>query len=490
MFSTSRHNLGIYRGIGNICQYVIPKGHLEGLAPQTAIENALARVILGLGGLRVGIIGEDRNQASFVAVPSLDLLGFVQWKTVTTSDPSDHDNQVLQLFRDRLEQLWPDTAHRPPWKLVVLQVENADNDAVVLEILFAVHHALADGKSTSIFHSQLLRELNSTSSGPPAELNRHVLTFTEPPVLAPSQEELIPFKISWPYFLKLLWREILCPSWLQPTPTFEPWCGKPICLEPHQLGVRLVTINPDTVSSLIATCRTHGATLTAILHVLVLASLARRVPADAASAFSCETSISYRPWAKLPPSVDIDLDAVLTDLVTSSSRIWGPETVEKLRSALEDDSGAQDTEEDNILWPLAAEWRAEMKAKVASLPNDDLTGLMGYVSDWEKRWLDRIGKARDCTWDFANVGSMSGVTPGGEQGWSIRRSLFAQPAKVAGPALGVGISGVEGRDLTLTFTWQETIIDATLVDGLVADLGAWFEQFARMKRFGVFEGRG
>lgn len=468
---------------------MIPKGHLGGLAPQTAIENALARVILGLGGLRVGIIGEDTNQASFVTVPSLDILDFVQWKTVTATTSSDHDDQVLQLCRERLEQLWPDTAHRPPWQLVVLQVETADNDAVVLEILFAVHHALADGKSTSIFHSLLLRELNGTSSGPPAALDRHVLSFTEPPVLAPSQEELIPFKISWPYFVKLLWREVLCPSWLQPTPTFELWCGKPVCLEPHKLGLRLVAINPHTVSSLLVVCRTHGATLTAILHVLILASLARRVPADTASAFSCETSISYRPWAKLPPGVDIDLDAVLADLATSSSRIWGPEIVEKLRCALEDGSGAQDTQEDSLLWPLAAEWRAEMKAKVASLPKDDPTGLMGYVSDWNKRWLDRIGKARDCTWDFANVGSMSGVTRGSEKGWSIRRSLFAQPAKVAGPALGVGISGVEGRDLTLTFTWQETILDATLVDGLVADLGAWLEQFARTQRFGVFEGR-
>lgn len=407
---------------------------------------------------------------------------------VARTGPSDHDDRVLQLFRDRLEQLWPAPARRPPWQLLVLQVDDADDegDAVVLEILFAVHHALADGKSTSIFHAQLLRELNSPSSGPPAELDRHVLTCTQPPLLAPSQEELIPFKTSWPYFLKLLWREVLCPAWLQPAPTVEPWCGKPICLDPHKLGIRLVTIPPDTVASLLAACRTHGATLTALLHVLILASLARRVPADTASAFSCETSISYRPWAKLPPGVDMDLDAVLADLATSSFKTWGPEAVGKLRRRA---PGGDD--EDGLLWPLATEWRAEMKAKLASLPNDDPTGLLGYVGDWKQRWLGRIGKARDCTWDFANVGSMSGVTPGGgeNKGWSIRRSLFAQPAKVAGPALGVGIAGIEGRDLTMTFTWQETILEATLVDDLVADLRAWFEQFALTNRFVVFEGQ-
>lgn len=486
LFSTSRHNLGIYRGIANSCQYVIAKENLKGVAVQSVVENALARVILRLGGLRVGIVGEDTNRACFVQVPSMNLLDFIQWKTVTTSSP--HDEHVLQLLSDRLEQLWPDIAHRPPWKLLVLEVDSADKDVVLLEIVFAVHHAVADGKSTAIFHKQLLRELNG-SSGTPTELKQHVLTFSQPPVLTPSQEELIPFKISWSFFLRLIWSELLCPSWLKPTPAFEPWCGKPICLEPHKLCTRLVTINADTVSGLVSACRTHGATLTAILHVLILASLAHHVPADTASTFSCETSISFRPWARLPPGVDLDLDEALADLATSSDKRWTPEVVSGLRSALMEHAGASAEKEEALIWPLAAEWRTGMKAKVASLPNDDSTGLMGYVSDWNRRWLDCIGKARDCTWDFANIGSMSGVTPGCPNGWSIRRTLFTQPAKVAGPALGVGIAGIEGGELTLAFTWQETIIDATIVDGLVKDLDAWFEHFAETGWFGIFEGK-
>lgn len=487
LFSTSRHNLGIYRGIGNICQYVIAKENLQDRPVQSVIEDAVARVILRLGGLRVGIAGEDTNQPAFVQVASMNLLDFIQWKTVTATDSAYHTEQVLQLFKDRLEQLWPSTAQRPPWKLLVLEVDTADKDFVVLEILFAVHHALSDGKSTSTFHSQLLRELNGVS-GPPAELKQHVLTFTQPPVLAPSQEELIHFKISWSFFLKRLWREILCPSWLKSIPTFGPWTGKPISFEPHKLCIRLVTITPETVSSLISACRTHGATLTAILHVLILASLARRVPADTASAFLCETSISYRPWAKLPPGVEMDLEAVLADLATSSDKMWKPEVVAELRSAL-DHEGATTQEENNLFWPLAAEWRTEMKAKVASLPNDDPTGLMSYVSDWNKRWLETIGKPRGATWEIANIGSMRGNSHGDGNGWSIRRALFAQPVKVAGSALAVGAAGVEGREVTLTLTWQETIVDATIVDGLVEDLSAWLERFAVTGTFGIFDGQ-
>lgn len=465
---------------------MIAKETLQGRPVQSVVEDALARVILQLGGLRVGIVGEDTNQPAFVQVASMNLLDFIQWKTVTATKPAQHTEHVLQLFKDRLEQLWPDTAQRPPWKLVVLEVDTADKDSIVLEMLFAVHHALSDGKSTFVFHAQLLRELNA-ASGSPAELKQHVLTFAQPPVLAPSQEQLIPFKISLLFFLKLLWQEILCPSWLKSSPTFAPWTGKPISLEPQKLCVRLLTIHPDTISSLIAACRIHGATLTAILHVLILASLSRRVSADTASAFLCETSISYRPWAKLPPGIEMDLDAVLTDLATSSDKLWTPEVVAKLRSAL-DHGEATMQQENKVIWPLAAEWRTEMKAKIASLPNDDPTGLMSHVSDWNKRWLDCLGKPRDATWEIANIGSMSGGSPDDGNGWSIRRSLFAQPAKVAGSAFAVGVAGIEGRDLTLTLTWQETIVDVTIMDGLVEDLSAWLTSFAATGTFGILDG--
>lgn len=464
---------------------MIAKEELKGLSVQSVVENALARVILQLGGLRVGIVGEGTNQPCFVDVASMNLCDFMQWKTVAAASQVARDEHVSQLFTDRLEQLWPDIAHRPPWKLLVLEFDHGNEDDVVLEMLFAVHHAIADGKSTSVFHSRLLQALNTTS-GPPPELQQHVLSFTQPPVLAPSQEELVRFTTSWPFFLKTLWQELLCPSWLKSAPTFKVWSGKPVALEPHKVGMRLVTIQAAMASGLISACRTHGVTLTGIVHILVLASFARRVQANTASAFSCETSISLRPWAKLPPGLDMDIDEVLADLATSHYQTWEPETVSRLRFAL-DNPRAADGQGEKLVWDLATAWRTAIKAKVASIPNDDPAGLMGYVSDWNKRWLACIGKPRDWTWDIANVGSINGVSPGSESDWSIRRSLFAQPAKVAGPALGVGMAGIQGGDVTLTFTWQETIIETEVVDGLVEDFGTWLQHFERTGRFGIFE---
>lgn len=455
---------------------------------QSAVENALAHLILRLGGLRVGILGEDTNKACFVRVPSMNLQDFIEWKTVTSSSPAQHDEEVLQAIQNRLEQLWPDVPNRPPWKLLVVQKDSSTSDDIVLDIVFTVHHAIADGKSTGVFHSQLLRELNAHSGAPP-ELRDHVLTFTQPPVLAPSQEDLVHLKLSWPFFLTNLWNE-LGPSWLKPTPPPAPWTGKHIVIEPHKLNLRLVTIEPDTVRSLVAACRAHGTTLSGILHVLVLTALARRVPPDVASLFAGSTPISLLPWARLPPGVNVDLTSVLTVLTTGTQTVWGADTVDRLRLGPTRRCAEGTAAEDKLLWPVARRWREEIKAKVATLPGNDVVGLLGYISDFEKYWMAKVGKPRDSTWELSNIGSIKGNTGDGEGSgaWSIRRSLFSQPIVVASSAICINVAGLDGGPVNLVLSWQETVIDNAIVDGVAQDLRAWFKTFRDIGSFGIFHG--
>ncbi|KAL1868744.1 Alcohol acetyltransferase [Diaporthe australafricana] len=479
-WSTSRHAFGIYTGIANSCQYVIADHRLQGRPAETIVEEALSRLILRLGGLRVGIIKENTNQASFVGVKSMNLKDFIEWKTVAASSQAQYDAQVLEMTKDRLEQLWPDTANRPPWKLLVVQNNALAPGKVVLDMVFATHHALSDGKSTMVFHTGLLHELNSCSA-PPAELKSHILSFDQPPSLAPPQQELIQFNISWAFFLKTLWNEF-GPSWLKSTPPIEPWRGKAITLEAHRLKLRLMTIKPEVVTDLVTACRAHGATLTAIIHVLVLVSVTRHVPAEVARAFSSETPIGLLPWAKPSPVVNIDLQAMLSVLNTSANKVWDADTVADLRRRLRE---ADEGLEEHFIWPLAATWRAETKTKIASLPNDDVCGLMDYVTDWQKRWQEKIGTQRDATWEVSNIGLIKGSSNEGQGAWAIQRSFFAQPAFLAGPAFGVNVTGVEGAGVTLTLNWQDGVIDDAIVDGVVEDLSAWLEEFRLKGKFRI-----
>lgn len=481
-FSTSRHALGFNRGIANSCKYVVPKGRLEGRSAQLVVEEALASLILRLSGLRVGITGEDTNNACFVRVPSMNLQDFIQWTTIATGDLDEYDEQVLRGVKNNLEQLWLDPENRPPWQVLVVENEAPVVPNVIeLDIGFAVHHAIADGKSTTVFHTELLRLLNDPPQHSP-ELKDHVLTFTEPPVLVPSQEDLVPCQISWSFFLQALWSQ-LGPAWLKPTPLPQPWTGNPITPEPQTLNLRLVTIAPETVPQLILACRAHNTTLSGILHVLILASFARRIPADVASSFSGQTPISLLPWAKVPPGVRCDLGRELTDLNTGTKRIWDASAVSRLREAFRE---ADTSSEERLIWPFASTWRSEMKAKIGTLPNDDVVGLLRYVGSFDKHWLDKLGKARDATWEISNVGSIRGFTMGGEDAWSITRSLFTQPANVVGAALNVNVAGVVDGPVDLVLSWQDTIIDTATVESIAQDLRNWFDEFGRKGSFGVF----
>lgn len=480
-FSTSRHALGFNRGIANSCQYVVAKDMLRGRSVRMVVEEAVARLILRLGGLRVGITDEDTNKACFVQVPSMNLQDLVNWKTIAVKSSDEYDQQVLHVIKCRLEQLWPDVANRPPWQLLVVQNEHTTSENVVLDVVFAVHHALSDGKSTTVFHSELLRELNSPSS-PTPELVNHQLIFSTRPILAPSQEDLVRPKISWSFFLKVIWSEF-APWWAKPTPSPAPWTGKPVTPEPHKLHLRALTIAPSTVTRLIAACRAHGTTLTGILHILILASFAHHVPKEVASSFSGETPISLLPWAKLPLGSDMDLSRVLTDLTTGTKRVWEAATVADIRSRL---CGADANGEEELIWPLAAIWRNEMKTKVATLPNDDVVGLMQYITDFHKRWLDKLGKARDATWDLSNVGTIRGHSLDGGGPWAIQRSLFTQPVLVAGAALGVNVAGIDGGPVNLVLSWQATVVEEVIVHGVAKDLQAWFDRFGERGEFGIF----
>lgn len=457
----------------------------------TVVEHALARLIIQLGVLRVGIIGEDSRKPCFVRVPSMDLDDFIEWKSIKTSDQAEHDEEVLQSIKNRLEQLWPDVANRPPWKLLVVQDLSSSPEEIVLDIIFATHHALADGKSTAVFHNQLLYELNN-AKGPPPQLKKHILTFSDSPVIAPSQEDLVPLTISWPYLIKTLWKE-LGPAWLKPKPSAAPWTGKAVSPEPQSLHLRLVSIEREIVDRLIVACREHRTTLSGIVHALVLASIARRVPAATASSFASETPISLLPWARLPPDAPaIDLSAVLTVLTTGSKRQWDAKTVWTLRSSLSnypDEPGAEDVgDKEDIIWRLAKDWRDEIKAKLATLPRDDIVGLLAYAGDLRARWLGKIGKPRDATWEVSNIGSMRGEGRAGADAWSIRRSLFSQPVPTASVAFCVNVAGVDGGPVNLVLNWQDTIIDNSVVTGVAEDLRAWTKEFGRSSRFGIVKG--
>jgi len=328
----------------------------------------------------------------------------------------------------------------------------------------------------------LLDELNS-ESGAPAELEDHVLRFRDVPVLVPSQEELVKFRISWPYFLKTLWHHF-APAWLRGTPTVIPWTGKPVSLEPHKLHLRIAEIPADLVPDLLAACRSHHATLTALLHILTLASLSRRLSAKVAPAFVSNTAVSTQPYATVPEG--LKLSETMTDMNTAVTHKFDPDVVSELRAHLEG-SGSSDVE--TYIWGLTTKLRANLKEELSKITTDNIAGLLAWVSDWRKYLLEQIGKPRDSSWAVSNIGSMSISKAGSGEDkagrWRILKTIFTQPVAVIAPAFALNVSGVERGPITIVLNFQEGIVADQVMDGITEDLRVWLANFQQTRSFSM-----
>ncbi|KAJ6445365.1 alcohol acetyltransferase [Purpureocillium lavendulum] len=458
-FSSTRHHIGIYRCVTVTCRY-----HADSPVQLDAAKlyPALATVIADQPMLRVGILDQDTNQAHFSHIHEVDLRSHVSFKPLDCESVSEYEALVAEQQGWHHDQLWPELESRPPWRLAVLQPNAAVHQEIQsVDLVFAFHHSLMDGTSGRRFHELLLAALNQSSqptcSSPDTP---HLLSFPNAPKLPEAQEDVIPFTNSIPYVVKTLWSE-LGPEMLKPRKVV-PWHGKAIDFDiPHRTRVRPVDIPHEVVGSLLKACREHSTSLTALFHALTLVSYALHLPASEAESFAASTPINLRPY--FGPNADPERKDLLRCLITSFSHEYPADAVAAVRRP-----GA---DLDSLVWKTAKQIKDELVEKLASLPKDDINGLMKYVGDWFDFWEKKKGKTRTESWEVSNIGILPKPPPGAT--WSITRLLFTNGSMVAGPALGVNMASAEKSTLTAGISWQDTVVPEALVDSLERDLSTY-----------------
>ncbi|KAK3956356.1 alcohol acetyltransferase [Pseudoneurospora amorphoporcata] len=472
IYSSSRHALGFYRCLANTCRYAVPWSVLQGKSVPDVLEAAVANLVLRLPRLSLAITGDEASRPCFASVPSLDLSYHLECVELPAElDSHARDSHLLHILEAQHNQLWPDVATRPPWRLLAVYEPRPSHyqDRLILDIVLAIHHSLADGRSTAIFHASLLDELNKPPARPSC-LEDHVLRMPSKPHghILPPQEELVKFTTSWRFLAGTLWSEFAS-GWLRKPATDLPWTGAPVRPDPYQTRLRLVTIPAKAVSQLLANCRANGTTLTPLLHVLILTSLARRLPAETATSFQSCTPIDLRPFIQSGSHVT-DLADAFGVLVTSASHSFDSSRLSGLR---EQASG------ENI-WCLAQTLRQELKERVETIPQDDMVNMLSWITNWRGFWLNKVDKPREQTWEVSNIHSLRGSPEGtaNETGanWEILRSVMSQCAIVAGPALCASVSGVIGGPISIALSWQQGIIESEVVEGVAYDLQLWMDQ--------------
>ncbi|PNP38874.1 hypothetical protein TGAMA5MH_09098 [Trichoderma gamsii] len=475
-YSSSRHHLGIYRCVTVSVRHLHPQPSplLQGTQISPAFFAALASIVKDQPILRVGITGEDSSNAHWTHIPQVDLRDHVSVELVPCETVQEYEDKIAERQGWEQDQKWQNLETRSPWRITILR-PSSDNEAVLKElggqedVFLFFHHALMDGTSGREFHEMLLSAL-AAHQNQDKDFST-VLSFPEPPSLNEPLEDAVNFTFSWRFMLSVLWNHF-GPRFLKPKP--QPvWNAKPYNFSlPYKTRIKPIDISPETLAVLLEACRKHSVTLTALLHSLVLTSLATRLSSSPAEspAFFSGTPISLRPYlAKKPDDTDKpSASPPLRCLVSTCFHQFSPATVSALR--------APNADINALIWENAAQAKKDLATKLALIPRDDIVAMLKYVSNWMEFWRKRDGMPRSESWEISNVG----VLKSAETTDSPRatRMLFSNGAMAAGPPIGVDVASVAGSKLTLSVSYQDKVVDDELVEQLRSDLRGYAEKLA------------
>ncbi|KAM5354503.1 hypothetical protein ACJ41O_001150 [Fusarium nematophilum] len=460
IYSSSRHPLGLYRCVAVTARYTLPPNTPPSNA---AILIALASVTNAHPMLRVGILGEDTNTAHFSHIHEINLDNHVEFRVVPDADDYEKTLEEIQAWCH--DQLWQDVETRPPWRIIVLR---PGANPAFEDVIFSFHHSLMDGTSSRQFHEHLLTELNAlplkTSSEPQV-----ILSFPDAPFLPEPQDAILEYTRSLSFWASALWEE-LGPSFLKPSKQ-AIWSGQPVDFaHPHKARVHTVDIPSPVVSSLLSAARSHGTSITALLHSLILTSLTHLIPD--APGFQSSTPINMRPY--MSAAADPSVRDTFRVLITVMSHQFSASDLSALRNPKSDF--------DALIWENARRVKDQINKRIATLPADDNSSLLPYISDWASHWHGKDGQPRDESWELSNIGLLQ-LPPADDAKRSISRVLFTNGIMVAGSPLSVSVCSVPGGALTLGISWNEGVVEEDVMKGLAMDLEVFMRRLHETGRF-------
>lgn len=445
--------MGLYRAVVVSANYSIPSRNPS----KEAILAALGNLIADNPILRVGIKDEGSTDAYFTHIPEMKLEDFVEFHASTSDQEFSKDLENLHCWCH--DQIFQDVETRPPWRVIVLRsdAKSPDYEAVI----FAFHHSLMDGMGGRLFHEKLLAKLNALPSEP---LAPGALSFPECPELPGPQEKVVD------YTTTVTHRLLNFLTWIRPwflTPgAQEIWSAEPIDFSrPHKTRLTSLDIPPDVVKSVLEATRSHGTSVTGLLHAIALASLSRRVPE--APGFVSSTPISMRPY--ISPTVDSAVKEALFGCVSGTVHEHSSAEVNALRNA-------KGEALDDLVWKHARKVKNELKQKTSTLPANEGLQALESITDWTEFLVERDGQKRKRTWEVSNVGMLTQADEIGEGKRAISRAMFTNSPMISSDPMSISVISAKNGMLTLGITWNEGIVDEELMEGLKEDLAASMEQ--------------
>lgn len=415
-----------YRGTSISSRFSIP---VRLVGPESrdelvqVVERAISDTILKHGILQVGISDADSKSPTWVQLESLNLRQHIIWRF---NDSQENLDTILQeVIADEVDATYGELEYRPGWRIVVIRPQQAD----FVEIIFTWNHPHCDGTSGKIFHASLLESLNAATRGNNTQnsvYDSSVVRLPDSPLrLPPPIEQICKLPVTLPYLLKTTWEE-RGPTALTAKPTQAKWAPIPSRSSPFKTQVRAFTLEADELEKVLLACRQHKTTLTGLLHVLTLASLASRLSQEVAPAFASGTTIDMRRYVDdSPPAYPwLQLNHTMGNFVTLMTHEFERELVGRIRSLLcrplgsvaasGSDQGDErpaflSTDLLGLIWPAAARVRGEIVRRLELGTKNDIVGIMRFVGDWWQEMASAARKPRLHSWWITGIGVLDGA---------------------------------------------------------------------------------
>jgi len=411
---------------------------------------ALSKVILQHPLLCVGIVNEDKHDAAFVRLNSIDLSKCLEYKVISASTKAEYDKSLEGILEHQHSQSWSDLDIRPGWKLIVVEGSfEASSNRFVFDAIFAFHHALGDGSSGIVFHQSMLEALNRSKMPDSDGFTKHIVQIPDSIALPPPTEEQINFQVSWAFLAKEVWH-VLLSKWS----TFlgrGPWAGFPPSaqsIQAYRSRVKVFSISPEQLSIILHNCREQRSTLTGLLYGIITVALALRIPT--ARSFNTLTPYSLRHL--LDPSRKEDMG-----MYVSSYEITYP--LEHISSIIK--SRHSSVQLRQHIWTIARSFRESIVVELSRLPRDNHIGLLTYVKNYHGIFRSQIGRPRELTFAVSNLGSCK--CEGDEHGWRIEEMIFSQSGFGIGAAFSFNVVSVANGPLTISTTWLEGAVQEEVI---------------------------
>ncbi|KAJ4269004.1 Alcohol acetyltransferase [Fusarium torreyae] len=425
-----------------------------------SLERALQSTIHLHPGLLYGVSDESEAGVPLYRqvhhIDRQDVLNIVTSQDINSisseSTGKVADALLSQVLGEGHSELWPE--NKPAWRVVVLKHIHDSNNSdsrqsslIRLDIAFFMHHAIADGLSGIGFHASFM------------DIFKSVLGLQNPP----SWPMIFEDRRATPVAIEERVDCLSCDCNICNSPGVcdqKAWGGAPISLAPtlnFKSLVRIVTIPPKELSSVLQNCKRSKITLTGLLHSLICTTLRRGIKEDVPG-FRSVTPFSVRRHTGASDRDIVNHVSFLTSYVSRTE-------LDKIY-----DCELGSTAEEQHIIDLARSFGKEIMTRVKEFPHGSMVTRQNRIEDMLSHCQSQGGTERQYTYELSNLGSTSDIVAPEDSGLELEKLVFTQCGIVAGPAMAFNCASTKGGPLVIGITWERGIVEEAVVDHVAREL--------------------